>query len=369
MRIIVLCLSPSRGGLELYAIEEIRQLIKRGHDCFAVVAPNSYLAEILEKESIPFSTINPSLKRLPLISSAKLKNILRDFKATTVHFHWGEDLYLAAIAKYLFKEPLSLVHSRHMNLTRSKKDFFHKWFYTKIDLLLVGTKLLQEDARKYLVLPVDKIKLLYIGVKEPTKSNAGCAQFFNDVNFKKRKLNLAIFGRIEEGKGQHLVIDAMQRMIADEKDISLTMIGHTMDSTYKNQLNQNIQNISEFIQFKEFVNNAADCMSCFNVIVLSSHCETFGLVLIEAMRAGVAVVGTNAGGVPEIIKHGVSGLLAKPRNSESIQACIEQLYNAPDFLENLANNGKRVADKVFSDELHYEQLEQELQAALVTKQE
>ena len=364
MRVVVLCLSPSRGGLELYALEEIRQLIKRGHECFAVVSPNSYLSETLEKENIPFSTLSLSFKRLPIIAAKQLKDILTRFNATTLHFHWGNDLYLAALAKSMFKQKLSLVHTRHMNLTRNKKDIIHKWFYEKIDLLLAGTKLLQNDARKYLVLPAEKIKLLYIGVREPIKENTNCEQFFNQTSFERRKLNLAIFGRIEEGKGQHLLTEAMQRMIADGKDISLTLIGHTMDANYKEELTQEIQSINKYIQFKEFVSDAADCMSCFDVIVLSTHCETFGLVLVEAMRSGVAVVGTNAGGVPEIITDGVSGLLVEPRNSKSMQAAIEKLYTDDSLLKALAEKGKQVADTVFSDTLHYEHLEQELKTAL-----
>lgn len=360
MRVVVLCLSPSRGGLELYALDEMRQLIKRGHECLAIVSSHSYLSQILEKENIPFAIINPVFSRFPFIAARKLKNILKNFNATSLHFHWGQDLNLAALAKSMSCNRIALIHSRHMNLTRNKKGIAHKWFYNKIDLLLVGTKLLKKDAQKYLVIPKDKIKLLYLGVRAPINSNVDCGQFFDNVNFKKRKLNLAIFGRIEEGKGQHLLTEALQSMIAAGKDISLTMVGHTMDSAYKSRLEKNINEISEFIQFKEFVNNAADSMSCFDVVVLSTHCETFGLVLVEAMRAGVAVVGTNAGGVPEIIKHDQSGLLVEPRNSESMQKAIEQLYNYPELLKRLALNGKKRADEDFSDEVHYEHLEKEL---------
>lgn len=362
MRTVILCLSPSRGGLELYALEEIRQLIKRGHDCCAVVSPNSYLAATLEKENIPYYTLKLAFKKLPLLAAKNLSTILVNFKATTLHFHWGQDLYLAALAKAMFKNKLALVHSRHMNLTRNKKDLFHNWFYQKINLFLAGTKLLQKDARRFLGLAEDKIKLLYLGVRAPIKANTDCEQFFNDASFKKRRLNLAIFGRIEEGKGQHLVVEALQKMVEAGKDISLTLVGHTMDGVYKTKLEQDSRDISDFIQFKEFVNNAADSMSCFDIVILSTHCETFGLVLIEAMRAGVAVIGTNAGGVPEIIQQAETGLLVEPRNSASMQQSIEQLYNQPALLGKLAASGKQIADKLFSDDVHYEHLEQELQA-------
>lgn len=362
MKIAVLCLSPSRGGLELYALEEIRQLSKRGHECLAIVSPDGYLHSTLEKENIPFTTLKLSFKRLPLISAVKLNLILKEFNADILHFHWGKDLYLAAITKLMCGNKFKLVHSRHMHYTRNKKDIFHRWYYKQLDLLITGTKLLQELAKKFLVVKSEKIRQLYIGVAESKSTLPNCHQFYSEAGFVKRKLNLAVFGRIEHGKGQHVLINAMMEMIGDGKDISLTMVGHTMDKDYKNNLQQVIKDnhLEEYIQFKPFVENATDCMTCFDAIVLTTYCEMFGLVLVEAMREGVTVVGTNAGGVPEIINHKNCGLLVEPGNAKSMQDNIELLYNDPVLLKHLALNGKQRADEMFSDELHYKQLEQML---------
>jgi len=365
MRIIVLCLSPSRGGLELYALDELIKLKSLGHDCHAVVAADGYLAESLKKDSIPYSVIKTGLNRLPLISASRLKNIARDFNADILHFHWGKDLYLAALAKSMLGNNITLVHSRHMNYTRNKNDFFHRWFYNKIDLLLVGTKVLQNLAIRYLPIDESRIKLLYLGAAKPGKKMANCQQFFNS-SFEKRKLNLAVFGRIEEGKGQHIVIDAVKKLLSESYDISLTMIGYTMDNDYKKALEDTVTNnkLAGHIQFKGFVENAASTMCCFDVVVLSTHCETFGLVLVEAMRAGVAVIGTNDGGVPEIIEDRLSGLLAEPRDVESMSAAIDCYYKDEEFRNNLASAGKNRADRLFATENHYPLLEELLLASI-----
>jgi len=362
MRIAVLCLSPSRGGLELYAVEEIRQLSKRGHDCFAVVAADGYLASVMEKEKIPFTTLKLSFNRFPLIAAKKLSNRLKKFNADILHFHWGKDLYLAALTKSMYGKQLALVHSRHMHYTRDKKDIFHRWYYQQIDLLLTGTKLLQKLSQQHIPLVEEKIKLLYLGVAEPKKNQVDCQLFFNDKNFPKRKLNLVIFGRIEHGKGQHILIETIKKMVTGSKNISLTIVGQTMDATYQKKLEKNITNnqLNQYIQFKGFIDDATSYMRCFDAIVLTTYCEMFGLVLVEAMRAGITVVGTDAGGVPEIIEHQTSGLLVEPGNSEMMQKNIEQLYNNPELLKRLANNGKQRADTIFSDKRHYQQLEQEL---------
>lgn len=366
MRIVILCLSPSRGGLELYALDEIRELIKRGHECFAVVAKNSYLHDTLQSESIAHAILDVKFKRLPLFAARKLKSLVRDFDPDVLHFHWSEDLYLAVLFKAMVGGQMKLVHTRHMNYTRSKKDIFHRWFYKKIDLLLTGTNLLLELAHQYLPIDKDKIKCLYLGAAIPDSAPADCQLLFDNTQFKKRRLNIAVFGRIEEGKGQHVLVEAIHKILQDGKDISLTMIGHTMDKSYQATLRENISNkgLNDFIRFKGFLKNATAYMPCFDVIVLSTHCETFGLVLIEAMRAGVAVVGTNAGGVPEIIEDNMSGCLVEPRNSNSMRLVIEKLYTEPEFRSNIAQAGQHRADSLFANEVHYPQLEKLLKDAL-----
>jgi len=366
MRLIVLCLSPGQGGLELYALEEIKQLTQRGHECFAVVAKNSYMEKVLIKNDIPHSVLDVKFKRFPLIAARKLRSIAQDFNADVLHFHWANDLYLAAVFKSMVGDSVKLVHSRHMNYTRNKKDILHRWYYNKIDLLIAGTQVLFQLASKYLPLPKDKIQLLYIGTAAPSNDIPNCKFLFANDKFKKRKLNIAIFGRIEEGKGQHIVVDAMQKLLKEKKDISLTMIGHTMDKSYQNQLVEKIKGngINNFIRFKGFIESAITYMPCFDVVVLSTHCETFGLVLIEAMRAGVTVVGTNAGGVPEIIEHNISGCLVEPRNAESMQSVLTKLYDDIDYRNRLAKAGQQRADSLFSDEVHYPKLEKMLNSIL-----
>ena len=100
----------------------------------------------------------------------------------------------------------------------------------------------------------------------------------------------------------------------------------------------------------------------FDVVVLLTYCETFGLVLVEAMRAGVAVIGTDAGGVPEIIEHNKTGLLIPPGDTGTLADELVKLYDDADLKSRLARAGKNRADREFNSELHFNKLEQLLTA-------
>lgn len=70
-------------------------------------------------------------------------------------------------------------------------------------------------------------------------------------------------------------------------------------------------------------------MSALDVFVLPSFSETYGLVVIEAMAMKVPVIATNAGGVPELITNGTTGILVEPRDTDAVtQAVCLLLKNA-----------------------------------------
>ena len=71
------------------------------------------------------------------------------------------------------------------------------------------------------------------------------------------------------------------------------------------------------------------------------------------MRAGVAVIGTDAGGVPEIIDNKETGLLIPPGDSAALAEALYCLYEDKDKKEWLAQNGKKRADSVFDEETNF----------------
>jgi glycosyltransferase involved in cell wall biosynthesis len=75
------------------------------------------------------------------------------------------------------------------------------------------------------------------------------------------------------------------------------------------------------------------------VFVLPSLTEALGVVFLEAMAAGVPVIGTKVGGIPEIIVNEQNGLLVPVRSPECISESIKRLANNPDLRNHLVNNG------------------------------
>jgi len=86
--------------------------------------------------------------------------------------------------------------------------------------------------------------------------------------------------------------------------------------------------------------------------------EPFGLVVIEAMAAGKAVVATAHGGPCEIIEDGVSGYLIEPNNPQALAEKINLLLGQSELKHRIEKAGKRRVDEVFSVERYMEELEE-----------
>jgi len=359
MKLLELCLSDGVGGLELYAKKLMLHYSDSGRGCLPVVKGGTMLQRELESLGIKYKCLRVIVQYFPLISAIKLARWCNKENITTLHFHWRGDLPLAALTRLFVKRKIKLVYTRQMALTKKKHDIYHRFMYKNLDMFLTITKLLEHDACRYLPLSDEKIRTLYYGVPAANVTDkAVCSRYFEESKIDKDAFTVALFGRIEQGKGQYLLIDAVDRLHNKGIEIVAAIIGHSMSKSYSDSLVERAGSLqSDAIHFLGFHPNPPSIMGCFDVVVLASNAETFGLVLAEAMRAGTAVIGTNAGGVPEIIEDGKTGMLFEPGDEVGLAACIEKLYNDPGHRKQIAAAGKKYADEHFSEQRHYSLLD------------
>lgn len=101
------------------------------------------------------------------------------------------------------------------------------------------------------------------------------------------------------------------------------------------------------LEFTGFQEDVGRFLSALDVFVLPSDCEPFGLIVIEAMARGIPVVATGCGGVPELIKHGETGLLVKPKDPDAIAAAVNFLLADPMRRMQIGESGRLAVRKLF----------------------
>jgi glycosyltransferase involved in cell wall biosynthesis len=101
-------------------------------------------------------------------------------------------------------------------------------------------------------------------------------------------------------------------------------------------------------RFPGYVTDQAEIMSQIDMLVHPADNESFGRIVVEAMAAGLPVVGARGGGVSEIVKHGTTGLLADPDNARDLAACIEQLARDSLRRRAMGRAGRQRAESYYS---------------------
>jgi glycosyltransferase involved in cell wall biosynthesis len=91
-----------------------------------------------------------------------------------------------------------------------------------------------------------------------------------------------------------------------------------------------------------------DLLNAMDIFVLPSYSEGVSLALLEAMAAGLPVIATAVGGLPEVVTDGENGLLIPPRDAEALATALARLLEASDFAKKLGQNARKHVREHFS---------------------
>lgn len=356
-KICELCLSPDLGGLELYMMRASRYL---GDTCISVINEKGKLKSYYEESPYRYATLKRRRVLLSWLNARQLARIIDNEEIDVLHLHWTKDLPLSIMAKLLSKRRPKVVQSRHMTMTRFKDDFYHRFLYKNLDMMLAVTQQVKSQIEKFI--PSDirpKTEVLYIGAEQPTVISS------DERNERRQQMGLdkaftvGIVGRIEEPKGQHIVLEAVKSLHQNGIDAKALIVGHAMDEGYLQKLQNDYADIA---LFTGFTREAQVLMQLCDVMVLATENETFGLVLIEAMMCGVCVVASSSGGPLEIVDDGVNGLLFKTFNSGDLAEKLTLLYRDSVFRQAFADAGKVKALNVFESQKQFLELKKVLES-------
>jgi len=108
--------------------------------------------------------------------------------------------------------------------------------------------------------------------------------------------------------------------------------------------------IEDEVVFPGFVQDVPGFLACLDVFVIPSVAEGLSITTIEAMAAGLPVVASRVGGLPELVTEGVTGYLVEPRNSSALAQAILQMIGEPEEARKMGQQGRALACRVFSNE-------------------
>lgn len=357
-KICELCLSPDLGGLELYMMRASRYLGEKC-ECVSVINENGKLKSYYENTPYRYFTLKRGSIFFAWRIARQLAGIIDREAIDVLHLHWTKDLPVAVMAKLFSKRKPRVVQSRHMRMTRFKDDFYHRFLYKNMDMMLAVTQQVKMQIEKFIPASIrPKVEVLYIGAEAPVTITEEEKKSRRESLGVGDSFTIGIVGRIEPPKGQYLVIDAVEKLAAQGIEARALIVGHAMSEEYLRELQNDVatRGLSERIIFTGFTREAQTMMQLCDVMVLATENETFGLVLIEAMMCGICVVASNSGGPLEIIDDGVNGLLFQTLDAEDLVRKLGTLAHDTPKRVAFAEAGRKKAMEKFESQKQFERL-------------
>lgn len=336
MKVAFLCSNSSWGGLEINNVRLCSWLVQRGQEPFLICHADSRIAREAVQENIPIIEFQQQSKHIPVGAAFRLLKILREQKTNILIIAHYQHHYAAVWAKVFSSSTIKLVYWQQMQVVLNRKDFYHAFFYRKLDAWIAPLNFLKQQLLDNTVLEANKIHVIPLGVDLTrfTFAYQGRSEARTLLNVPPNEFLVGIVGRFDPLKGQETLLRALRILKDKGKPVKGILIG---EASYGNEgyeaylkgLAEELE-ISNELFFRPFMKDVALAFASLDVFVMASHSETMGMVTIEAMASKVPVIGTRSGGTPELLDHGKAGLLFEPGNSQVLAECILDLFENSD---------------------------------------
>lgn len=204
----------------------------------------------------------------------------------------------------------------------------------------------------------DRGTVIYSGIDVPPPVGARDAEAMRaELGLDRTDFVVANVGRIDTWKGHHVFVRAVASLVPRIPRIKAIITGEVSDGARLSGFDTDLRRLVEElgvasrIVFTGFYPNVPRVMAAADVAVHSAtEPEPFGRVIVEGMVAARPVIATNAGGVPEIIDDGVSGLLVPCGDVAAMADAMAYIHDHPAEAQALAEEGRRRAMERFAPE-------------------
>ena len=319
MRIGMVCY-PTFGGSGVVATELGKALAARGHEVHFITydqpvrlgsfRPNVYYHEV-RISKYPLFDYPP----YELVLASKMVEVARQQKLDLLHVHYAiPHASSAYTAKRILASSgvdlpvITTLHGTDITLLGKDPSFepVISFAINESDAVTAVSSSLRSDTYKLFGINCD-IDVIPNFICPQHFANLGSAHDRSEFAAEDEALvchvsNFRPVKRVED------VVRTFARLV-EQRPARLMMVGDGPDRPAAERLSREL-GLGDKVSFLGKLKNPLEALSIADLFLLPSESESFGLAALEAMACGVPVVASEAGGLPEVIRHGVSGMLA-----------------------------------------------------------
>ncbi len=372
-RVLFIITKSVWGGAQRYVYDLASQLPKDKFSVSVALGGSGPLVDKLHQAGIRTISI-PHLERdinfvKELFSFFSIWKIIRRECPDVVHLNSSKVGGLGALASYLTQKSTSsdlktifTVHgwafNENRNFISKSAIYFLQWLTALFsDQIIIISRHDYRQAIQMPLIPNEKFVLIPLGVPAEKlnflNKKEAKEKLFKIVGLKSENKSILVgtIAELTRNKGLTYLVDAAGRIKSELSNIDFKciIIGGGED---KENLEEQIKNLGlkDDILLAGFVDNALQYIKAFDIFTLPSIKEGLPYTLIEAMHAGVAIIASSVGGIPDLIEHEKSGILVPTKNTAALAKAIAQLSEDENLRNQYGERNKEIVSQKFSFE-------------------
>lgn len=174
---------------------------------------------------------------------------------------------------------------------------------------------------------------------------------------------LLVVGRLSPEKGHRFLLEALPKVLARHPGLKLIIVGAGPERPALATLIQQ-KSLNNHVFFAGYQEDVTPYYRACDLLIIPSLSEGMPMAALEAMSCGRPVLATTVGGIPEVVTHGVSGLLVEPMQSSQLTVALLELLDNPDKMAEMGRTGQQHVLKEFHPQKRLQRIAQLYQDVL-----
>ncbi len=324
MKILHAIETSGPGGAENFLIRMALALRPQDESSVLLLKPGWLQQRLIDLEiPVVVEPLSRSFNPLWLYRAFKL---VKEQQIDVIHSHeFAMNSHLALVAKAAGVRHVATVHGRKYYGDSSARRAVYRMVARLSGLVAVS-----EDIKSYLVDSVgvapDRITVIRngIAVEDYQQNSDDPAQIRSDLGCSERDFLICAIGNLYPVKGHCHLIRAMARLVPQHPELKLVIAGRGGEQAALEQLIAELQ-LTNHVSLLGFRNDVREILLAADLFVMPSLSEGLPLSLLEAMAAKKPVIVTDVGGMPQVIKNGVMGLVVPPADDDQLARAINSI--------------------------------------------
>jgi glycosyltransferase involved in cell wall biosynthesis len=328
------------GGMEMWIACLADGLIKRGHK---VVITGRRESEFLRRAVKINGNIVPEGIKISgdfnPVTIHKIKALLKEHAIDILVTNFNKDVRLGGTAAR-WRGKGKVVWSLGVDLT--KNTFRHRFLTPRlIDGVISPSRWLKESVLSKKYIREELIEIIPVGIPAlnmTASKNEVRTKIRQQYNMTPGSLVAVVSGRLVPEKGHATLLEAASEIVNKYPKLVFLILG---DGFLRNELEEKVRELKleKHFVFAGALDEVEEELAASDLMVHPSFQDNFPLAVLEGMRAGLPVVATRVGGIPEEVVENKTGLLVAPNDAKALSAAVISLLESEEKRQALGRAG------------------------------